>query len=1236
MKPEYKTRTGRGAVLALVVLAICATDAQGASRKHGASATIEVIEKRFWNAYSAGKYDAALVEAQKLAAALRSRSGASSVKYAGVLNRVANAYYAQSRYGEAEPLYRQVVAIVENAKGRESPELAVYLDNLGNLYKAQRRYDEALGIYQRELAIQEKSFGADSIQAAAALNRVANVLNDQRQHDKADELYRRVVAIVEKAKGRDSPDLAVYLDNLANNLDDLARYAEAIEVYARELAIKEKASGRDSADVAGVLTDLARENWLADRYDEAEKLHKRALAIREKIFGPDSPAAAISLNHLGNVYSSQRRFSEAEPYYQRALAINENNSGANSPLVAMNLNNLGNVYSAQDRIAEAIEVFKRSLAIREQSPEPDNVNIGSALKNLGDTYYKQGNYGQAEDCFKRSLELRERTLGADHPDVAQSLVGLALLYDLQGKYADAEKLLLRAVEIYEKRLGPQNLAVAGALDYLATVYYRQAKYDASESLYKRSIAIRERIVGPDHPDLAVAVIWLGILYQKRGDYARAEPLFKRAVELKERALGPDHNDVGTTLLGLGNIYYSEGKLNDAEKAYSRALAIKERVLGPKHADVSQIIHSLANIYGAQGKLDQAEQFYRRALAIHEGVVSLEHPHAAITFVALANTYKKEKKYAEAEDAYKRALAIQDKVLGRQNQDGAATLAGLMDLYTIQGRFDDALPLVRRAIADKQAQTWAAFPVLFEAATTKRIDWSEAIEDSLNIVQIAMQTSAGQALNALAVRFSAGDGRLATLVRQDQDLAAEAGRLDKELTDTIARPLAKRDAAAEQKLRDRIAAIGKDRGNIEEVFAREFADYAALSKPQSLTLDELQALMSDDEALLVVNLAWPSYVWAVTKADARWVRLSINAAQAGQTIAALRSRLDPFSRRPFDANLSFQLYRQIIGLVEDLITGKPRLTFVVNGALTSLPPQLLVTRDPAGKALKDVDWLARTHAVTVLPSIASLKVLRGKSAAVGADKPLIGFADPVFSRAAQSFAQNPHAVASVTAAGGFDRIVADAAEFRTALPRLPDTANELREVAASVRADPADVILGADATESRVKSEKLERYRIVYFATHGLLAGEVSDFFKLDAEPALVLSLPENPTDFDDGLLTASEVAQLKLDADWVVLSACNTAAGEKPGAEALSGLARAFFYAGGRSLLVSNWEVETKSAVALMTGTFAALTADPRLSHGEALQKSMLAMIDDRQHPEWADPKYWAPFVVVGEPAKPQ
>ncbi len=139
---------------------------------------------------------------------------------------------------------------------------------------------------------------------------------------------------------------------------------------------------------------------------------------------------------------------------------------------------------------------------------------------------------------------------------------------------------------------------------------------------------------------------------------------------------------------------------------------------------------------------------------------------------------------------------------------------------------------------------------------------------------------------------------------------------------------------------------------------------------------------------------------------------------------------------------------------------------------------------------------------------------------------------------------------------------------------------------------------------------------------------------MKAEPSLVLSIPEKPSEDDDGLLRASDVAMLKMNADFVVLSACNTAAGDKPGAEALSGLARAFFYAGARSLIVSNWEVNSESTVALMTGLFDALKSNPHLTHAEALRMSILHMIDDPANPDWRQPKFWAPFVVVGEPPK--
>ena len=143
------------------------------------------------------------------------------------------------------------------------------------------------------------------------------------------------------------------------------------------------------------------------------------------------------------------------------------------------------------------------------------------------------------------------------------------------------------------------------------------------------------------------------------------------------------------------------------------------------------------------------------------------------------------------------------------------------------------------------------------------------------------------------------------------------------------------------------------------------------------------------------------MWALTRSAVAWQELAVTSNEVAKAVSALRSLLRFDTAKPFDPRASFALYQKILAPVEDLFGGKPRLSLVLDGALSSLPPQLLVTRDPTGKELKDVDWLIRTHAVTVLPSVASLKVLRGKSTVADAAKPLIGFADPVFNRAATS-------------------------------------------------------------------------------------------------------------------------------------------------------------------------------------------------------------------------------------------
>ena len=202
--------------------------------------------------------------------------------------------------------------------------------------------------------------------------------------------------------------------------------------------------------------------------------------------------------------------------------------------------------------------------------------------------------------------------------------------------------------------------------------------------------------------------------------------------------------------------------------------------------------------------------------------------------------------------------------------------------------------------------------------------------------------------------------------------------------------------------------------------------------------------------------------------------------------------------------------------------------------------------------------------------------------------------------------------------------------------LPETADELCEVGHRLGVAESEILLGARATETALKdlsdSGRLADYAILHFATHGALTGQVQG----SAEPGLILTPPakgtSDPTalERDDGFLTASEIATLKLDADWVILSACNTAGGTGETAEALSGMARAFFYAGARALLVSHWEVGSDAAVKLTTRAFAELRANPAIGRAEAFRLSMRELIDKGSLAE-AHPSMWAPFVVVGE-----
>jgi CHAT domain-containing protein len=917
------------------------------------------------------------------------------------------------------------------------------------------------------------------------------------------------------------------------------------------------------------------------------------------------------LNELAKVEVKVGNYSRHLEYRKKAIEAVPNSNGEWLLRIysdsTFHLANSGELRAAEAALAELSTLYYQSL----RWTQPHFASHARFAQAQVAVLNAKGKYAEAQALCRRAIEAESASTYAQDFWVDfrwQCARGLIL----QGQLLEAEHeirtALLGTLAAYPRYSRP----TAFMLSNLGWVLLQQGRYQESERIARAAIATYEKIGQP--PDSRNLVFYrraLAIALEGQGRDQEA------LAEYEAVQAGLSGEPESLEKLVIGNFYYAEVLLRTGQAARALeplggALERSTQLVGEAHPNTATIRSFMARVYAAKGDTPRALREFREATAL-----------------LLARSPGVDDEATSPRHAERRFIG---------------TLTSYISLLAdIRGT-----PLEREAGIDATAEAF-------------------------RLADVARGRSVQRAVNASAARTAAANPALADLVRREQDARKQINALNALLANLLSRPSDQLDPKSVADLRGRIDVLGRALAALTTQIEKEFPAYAELINPRPVTVDEARAMLRPGEALIATLVTRDrTFVWAVPPSGpVAFAAASIGAQELERTVATLRKALEPRATThddipDFDLALAYRLYRMLLEPVRSAWQDARSLLVAAHGPLGQVPLVLVPTRPvtlPAESGVtfsnyRQVPWLVRSHAITMLPSVASLGTLRTIPSSDTSRRSFVGFGDPYFSREQAAAAQAE--ATRVAAAEGSAQSQSRPAEltaltirgipiaFRSSpqafdsahlakLPRLPETAEEIRSIATATNADPArDVFLGARANERSVKTLDLTSYRIVAFATHGLVPGDLDGLTK----PALALSAPDVADVDGDGLLTIDEILALRLNADWVVLSACNTASAQGAGAEAISGLGRAFFYAGARALLVSHWPVETTSARALTTDLFRRQQENPRVHRAQALQQTMNWLIDRGTFVDavsgqtvfsYAHPIFWAPFTLIGD-----
>ncbi len=1050
----------------------------------------------------------------------------------------------------------------------------------------------------------------------------------------------------------------------------LGEYKQAMPHLEKALTLKRTLSDRKGE--AETLHQLGRAYYFSEDKTRALEYYNQALPLRRAV--GDRSGEATTLNNIGLAYDSVGKRREALDYFQQALTLYRAVQDRQNE--AVTLDNLGRIYSFLGEKQKSLEHYQQALALSRANGS--RLWEATTLHNLGNLYRSLGEMPKAIDFSQQALTIA-RALG-DPRREAIILTSIGTIYDDLGDKQKALEHYTQALPL--RRAAKDRRGESVTLHNLGTLYLDIGEYPKAFEYFNQALTLQRAL--EDRRGESVTLGRIGATWDNLGEKQKALEHYNQALMLT-RAMG-DRNGEALTLNNIGFVYNSLGEPQKALDYYAQALPILRAIsnrfqegavldnIGKIHFSLgdktkaleyynqsltlqqavrnrdgeANTLHNLALLYSSLGESQKAISHYNQSLALHQATGNRRQ--TAYTLHNLGRVYDELGEKEKAFDYLSQALAL-NQILG--DRDGAATTRyGLAQVERKRGHLKEAQAQMALALdLIESLRTGIAGQELRASYLASRQDHYNLSVDLLmqlqrnqpaeNFAALALETSERSRARSLLetlteARADIRQGVDATLLERERSLQQQLNAKEQAHMRLLSgKPTAEQAATAAKELRELTTQYQELQTQIRTKSPR----YAALTQPQPLKLAEIQQQILDPETLLLEYELGEerSYLWVVSndaitsyelpkRTEVEAVARSFYDAlvannQPSRTVSTTHAQGIPTTAAATGAALSRLLLAPVAAQL-----GHKRLLIVADGALQYVPFAAL------SKSAANYQPLMVEHEVISLPSASSLAVLRREvSGRKPAAKALALFADPVFAAddarlqrvqtTPKSEAANP--TETRTADQFLTRAIREAgiAETGLRIPRLPGTRREAAAIVALLPEAQRKQALDFEANRATAISEELSQYRIIHFATHGLLNSQHPEL------SGIVLSLVDAQGKPQDGFLRLHEIYNLKLPAELVVLSACQTGLGKEIKGEGLVGLTRGFMYAGAARVLASLWKVDDRATAELMKQFYQGMVKDG-LRPAAALRAAQVALWKQQR---WQEPYYWAAFVLQGE-----